>query len=53
MMVGIEEIKIFEESNVLINNEKIYKKMSNAINPYGDGNASKKIVEAIKEYYNI
>ncbi len=53
MMVGIKEEKIFEESNKLINNEKAYKKMSNAINPYGDGNASEKIVEAIKEYYRV
>ncbi|MEA1974079.1 MAG: UDP-N-acetylglucosamine 2-epimerase (non-hydrolyzing) [Bacillota bacterium] len=52
-MVGIIEDEIFKEADKLINNKDAYQKMSNAINPYGDGTASEKIVNAIKEYYNV
>ncbi|MDD4036689.1 MAG: UDP-N-acetylglucosamine 2-epimerase (non-hydrolyzing), partial [Bacilli bacterium] len=31
----------------ILDNKKEYKKMTKAINPYGDGNASKKIVEIL------
>lgn len=50
-MVGIEEDEIFNSANDLINNFDLYEKMSNAINPYGDGKASERIVNAIKNYY--
>ena len=50
-MVGIKEEDIFNSANELINDVEAYQKMSNAINPYGDGNASKRILEAIKSYY--
>lgn len=50
-MVGIDEDNIFNVANELINDIQVYNRMSNAINPYGDGNASKRILEAIKSYY--
>lgn len=50
-MVGVKEENIFKVANELINNFDAYQEMSNAINPYGDGNASKRILEAIKSYY--
>lgn len=33
--------------------KEVYDKMSKASNPYGDGHASEKIVEAIVKYFNI
>ena len=48
-LVGTNIDKIFVESKKLIQNKKYYKKMSNAINPYGDGKTSQKIVEILKK----
>lgn len=50
-VVGIEENDIFKVVNKLINDEEEYNKMSNAINPYGDGKASKRIVDTILYYF--
>lgn len=42
---------IVKEANELIRNEEAYKIMSKAINPYGDGLASKRICDAILRYF--
>lgn len=47
-LVGIDENTIYENFKELINNEKVYKNMSNASNPYGDGFASKKIADILE-----
>ncbi len=49
MLGGIDENKIYDYLNILINDEEQYKKMSNAVNPYGDGKAAEKIVNIIRE----
>ncbi|MDD4188239.1 MAG: UDP-N-acetylglucosamine 2-epimerase (non-hydrolyzing) [Bacilli bacterium] len=46
-LVGTDEDLIYEETRKLLNNEETYIKMSKASNPYGDGLASKRIVDAI------
>lgn len=50
-IAGIEKEKIFKLTDELINNKEEYNKMANAVNPYGDGKASERIVIAIKEYF--
>lgn len=50
-LVGVKSKEIFKQANKLINNTKAYERMSKATNPYGDGQASKRILKAIKEYY--
>ncbi|HAT4308571.1 TPA: UDP-N-acetylglucosamine 2-epimerase (non-hydrolyzing) [Clostridium perfringens] len=50
-LVGTDVEKILEEANSLINDEKAYAEMSKAINPYGDGKASERIVKAILNYF--
>ncbi len=50
-IAGIEKEKIFKLTDELINNKEEYNKMANAVNPYGDGKASERIVTAIKEYF--
>lgn len=50
-LVGTDIEKIIEEANKLINDNEYYSLMSKAVNPYGDGIASKRIVDAILEYY--
>ena len=47
ILVGTDENKIFENVNKLLNDEKEYSKMSRAVNPYGDGKASKRIVDIL------
>lgn len=44
-LVGTNKQLIFDVASELINNEESYKKMATAVNPYGDGKASKRIVE--------
>ncbi len=46
-LVGTDEDRIYEETKNLLTNKAVYEKMSNASNPYGDGLASKRIVDAI------
>ncbi len=48
-LVGTDIDKIFFESKKLIENKRHYIKMSNAINPYGDGKTSQKIVEILRK----
>lgn len=49
-LVGTNTEKIVKSVESLMTDETIYRNMSQAINPYGDGNASKRILEAITEY---
>ncbi|WP_459769432.1 non-hydrolyzing UDP-N-acetylglucosamine 2-epimerase [Alkalibacterium sp. s-m-28] len=51
-IVGTDEEKVSQELNDLLSNEKLYIKMSKAINPYGDGLASGRIVNEIINFFN-
>lgn len=46
-LVGTSYERLYNELDILLSNEVEYNKMANAVNPYGDGNAAKKIVDAI------
>ena len=46
-LVGSDETKIYFETKKLLDDNETYKKMSEAKNPFGDGMASKRIVESI------
>ena len=50
-LVGTNENIIYEETKKLLENQEEYDKMSKASNPYGDGNSSKCIVDAIIKKY--
>ena len=47
-LVGTDEEKIYQAFTELLTSPEAYKKMSNAANPYGDGNAAKRIAEIIR-----
>ena len=47
LLVGTEEEKIYLTTKELLTNNEMYESMSKASNPYGDGNASRYIVDAI------
>lgn len=46
-VVGVDENDIYESAKRLLNDSNAYEEMAHAINPYGDGHASEKIVEAL------
>ena len=48
-LVGSDYNKIISEVSSLIEDESAYEKMSRAVNPYGDGMASQRIVSTFKE----
>ncbi len=48
-LVGTCEETIYSETRKMLLDKNLYMDMSNAINPYGDGNASKRIVNIICE----
>lgn len=50
-LAGTDEETIYNLTKELLENKEEYEKMSKASNPYGDGKASKRIVDAIVEKY--
>jgi UDP-N-acetylglucosamine 2-epimerase (non-hydrolysing) len=52
-LVGLDERKIYDAAEELIDNEAEYKKMANAINPYGDGHSAQRTVKIIKNYFGL
>lgn len=52
-LVGTEEDVIYNTALTLLTDETAYHKMANAVNPYGDGQASGRIGEAIAYYFGM
>lgn len=50
-MVGTDEEAIFNLTDELLTNDTLYRRMTQATNPYGDGYASRKIVEIMKQFF--
>lgn len=50
-LVGTSEEGIYKNVKMLLDSKNIYESMSKATNPYGDGHASERIVEAIENYF--
>ena len=50
-LVGTDEKNIYKEAKILLTDKEEYERMSKASNPYGDGHASERIVDAIIEKY--
>ena len=48
---GIDTDNIYKITNQLLIDSNEYEKMSKALNPYGDGTACKKIIDAIYLYF--
>jgi len=51
-LAGTDEENIFNMANELLSDPEVYKSMSRASNPYGDGQASARIAEAIRYFFN-
>ena len=52
-LVGTESEKVKEEMEELLDNAAEYQRMSQAKNPYGDGKASERILDAITYYFGV
>ena len=52
-LAGTKEEDIYKLLNTLINNQKEYNKMANAVNPYGDGRSSQRIKEILLKDENL
>jgi UDP-N-acetylglucosamine 2-epimerase (non-hydrolysing) len=50
-LAGTDEETIYRMARELLNDRNEYEKMAKASNPYGDGQASKRIVQAILYYF--
>ncbi|WP_028550950.1 non-hydrolyzing UDP-N-acetylglucosamine 2-epimerase [Paenibacillus sp. UNC451MF] len=50
-LVGTNEEKVYERAKALLTDADLYQKMSQAANPYGDGKASERIVQAILYHF--
>ena len=51
ILVGANKEAILENANKILNHKEFAEKMKSAINPYGQGDAAVKTVDAIEQYY--
>jgi UDP-N-acetylglucosamine 2-epimerase (non-hydrolysing) len=49
MLVGTDEEKIFKEVRTLLTDNELYNRMAKAANPYGDGTASRHILDVLAD----
>ncbi|MBN1664231.1 MAG: UDP-N-acetylglucosamine 2-epimerase (non-hydrolyzing) [Deltaproteobacteria bacterium] len=49
-LVGTDEAAIFEETSTLLTDDKAYHAMANAVNPYGDGKATDRIISTCLKF---
>lgn len=49
-LVGTDKNRIKEECRKLLSDQNEYNKMAKAVNPYGDGKASERIVKSLRDY---
>jgi UDP-N-acetylglucosamine 2-epimerase (non-hydrolysing) len=49
-LVGVDKASILEACETLLTNPEAYHEMANAVNPYGDGHASGRILKRIKAF---
>lgn len=50
-LVGTDKEAVYNAAHELLANEEAYKTMSNSVNPYGDGKASERIVQALRHEF--
>ena len=52
-LIGTDPKSILKETGTLLTNKKAYQKMAKALNPFGDGKASIRILKTCKEFLNL
>ncbi|MCV9967691.1 UDP-N-acetylglucosamine 2-epimerase (non-hydrolyzing) [Pararhizobium sp. BT-229] len=52
-LVGTNEDRIFDEVTELLTDRRAYQEMARAVNPYGDGQAAMRSVQAIEHFFAL
>lgn len=52
-LLGTDTDKIYTEARLLLDDKNEYDRMAKAVNPYGDGKASERIVKAMLYHFNL
>ena len=52
-LIGTDEKVVYDEAKLLLTDGDEYNRMSEACNPYGDGKASQRIIQAILYHYGL
>ncbi|GAA4720695.1 non-hydrolyzing UDP-N-acetylglucosamine 2-epimerase [Brevibacillus fulvus] len=52
-LAGTDEQQVYEMTNQLLTDSAAYEEMAKAANPYGDGKASERIVQAILHHFGL
>ena len=52
-LAGVEEEDIFRMASALPSDQAAYHKMAHAVNPYGDGQACRRIADAIEWHFGL
>jgi UDP-N-acetylglucosamine 2-epimerase (non-hydrolysing) len=52
-LAGVETEDIIRLTRELLEDEEIYQSMAKAVNPYGDGNACRRIADAIEWHFGL
>jgi UDP-N-acetylglucosamine 2-epimerase (non-hydrolysing) len=52
-LVGTNRQRVAEEVGLLLDSREAYDAMANAVNPYGDGRAAPRIVQALLSYWRL
>jgi UDP-N-acetylglucosamine 2-epimerase (non-hydrolysing) len=52
-LVGTDKAKIISETRRLLTDPEHYRRMSSAVNPYGDGKASERISQAVLKFFKL
>lgn len=52
-IVGTREQRVYAHIRELMDNPRVYRAMARSVNPYGDGKAAERIVEAVRSYFGL
>jgi UDP-N-acetylglucosamine 2-epimerase (non-hydrolysing) len=52
-VIGVEEQSVFDAINKLLTDQRAYSRMANAVNPYGDGKATLRILDAMRYHFGL
>ena len=52
-VIGVDEQGVFDAINKLLTDQRVYSRMANAVNPYGDGKATLRILDAIRFHFGM
>jgi UDP-N-acetylglucosamine 2-epimerase (non-hydrolysing) len=52
-IIGVEEQQVYEAIHKLLVDQRAYSRMANAVNPYGDGKATLRILDAIRYHFGM